>query len=495
MNIPFDNSYARLPERFYARTTPVRVSAPQLIIWNDALAQQLCLDTARMEPTTLAEFFSGNRLPDGAEPLAQAYAGHQFGYFVPQLGDGRAVLLGEVLDQQGQRFDIQLKGAGRTPFSRSGDGRAPIGPVLREYLVSEAMHALGVPTTRALAAVSTGEAVFRDVSQPGAVITRVASSHLRIGTVQYFAARGDRAALTQLIDYTLARHFPAAAAIADSAQRPGMVLLEQVVARQARLVAQWMALGFIHGVMNTDNMTLSGETIDYGPCAFMEQFAPHTVFSAIDRDGRYAWDQQPRIAQWNLARLAEALLNAEEEPSAGVAEAERIVGGFMPQYAVAWRTQMGAKLGLLHVTDDDDTLIQQCLTHLEQQGADFTQCFTQLTDFLVEKRAAHSTENGRNEPVPTLLPEDWLAAWQARLAHDNSTVEQQVALMRQHNPIVIPRNHLVAEVITAAEEQQDYAPFKRLLAAVTRPYQAPTEERLRQPAPAEERVWRTFCGT
>lgn len=483
MKIPFDNSYARLPERFYARTSPVRAPEPSLIAWNDALSSELSIQADATDQDLLAQVFSGNQQPEGAEPLAQAYAGHQFGQFVPQLGDGRAVLLGEVVDQHGQRRDIQLKGAGRTPFSRGGDGRAPIGPVLREYLVSEAMHALGVPTTRALAAVSTGESIFRDYAQPGAVITRIAASHIRIGTFQYFAARGDQAALNDLVTHSLARHYPNAVAQASKALPASMVLLEQVVARQAQLVAHWMSLGFIHGVMNTDNMTISGETIDYGPCAFMEQFDPQTVFSAIDRDGRYAWHNQPRIAQWNLARLAEALLNAEEDPSSALPEAERIIGGFMPEYEAAWRQRMGGKLGLHPVDKADDALIQQLLDELHQKRADFTQSFYQL----IARRS--------NEQAFTAASDSWLQAWFDRLARENTTVEAQVALMRDSSPRVIPRNHLVAEVIAAAEDNADYAPFQRLLAAVTSPQREPEDVRLALPAEPAEQVFRTFCGT
>ncbi|WLD57617.1 YdiU family protein [Salinispirillum sp. LH 10-3-1] len=483
MKIPFDNSYARLPERFFARTSPVRVPEPALIAWNEALSAELNILADPSDTSLLARVFSGNQLPEGADPVAQAYAGHQFGQFVPQLGDGRAVLLGEVVDQHGQRRDIQLKGAGRTPFSRGGDGRAPIGPVLREYLVSEAMHALGVPTTRALAAVRTGESVFRDYAQPGAIITRIAASHIRIGTFQYFAARGDQEALNTLVDHSLARHYPDALPQAPKEMPASMVLLEQVVARQAQLVAHWMSLGFIHGVMNTDNMTISGETIDYGPCAFMEQYDPQTVFSAIDRDGRYAWHNQPRIAQWNLARLAEALLNANDDPSSALPEAERLIGSFMPQYEAAWRQRMGGKLGLHQLDESDDALIQQLLDELYQQQADFTQSFHQLI-----ARRTHAQ-------APTVVSAQWLSAWLDRLAQADTTVDEQVAVMRQSSPSVIPRNHLVAEVIAAAEDDADYAPFQRLLAVVTAPQHAPEDARLMQPAEPQERVFRTFCGT
>ncbi|MFC3852148.1 YdiU family protein [Salinispirillum marinum] len=474
----FANRYAQLPSAFFARQLPIPVAAPTLITFNSALAEELGYQGS-VEAEQLARWFSGNEVIPGADPLAQAYAGHQFGHFVPQLGDGRAILLGDVLDVRGQVRDLQLKGAGRTPFSRGGDGRAPIGPVLREYLLSEAMHALGVPTTRALAAVTTGERIFRDVSVPGAILTRVAASHIRIGTFQFFAARGNKTALHALTEHSLARHYP------DRLQDPvpTMALLEEVVKRQAALVAHWMGLGFIHGVMNTDNMTISGETIDYGPCAFMENYAPDRVFSSIDRDGRYAYDQQPGIAQWNLARLAEALLNADEDPNTHLAEAERIIGSFKTHYDAAWLAVFGAKLGLTHVESDDRVLIERYLAELHQSDQDFTRGFASLLSTL------------KQLPTDVWVSEDWLADWQARLARDGTTPEQQFALLQRSNPVVIPRNHWVATVIQAAEDHADFTPFKALLAAVTRPFEHPDNSAYEQPAPPEERVFRTFCGT
>lgn len=373
----FDNHYARLPDRFFVRMDPVPVAHPALVAFNTDLAAELGLDAAGMEPHTLAAILSGNRVPQGAEPLAQAYAGHQFGQFVPQLGDGRAILLGEVIDRAGRRRDLQLKGAGRTPFSRRGDGRAALGPVLREFVVSEAMHALGVPTTRALAAVTTGEAVQRETALPGAVLTRVAASHIRVGTFQFFAARGDTEALRLLLDHAIARHAPEAAA----AEHPARAFLEAVAAVQADLIARWMGLGFIHGVMNTDNMTVSGETIDYGPCAFLDAYDPGACFSAIDQFGRYAYANQPRIAQWNLARLAEALLPLlDPDPNAAIEAANVIIAAFAGRYEAAVARVLRAKFGLTRAMEGDAALLRDGLAALEAGGADFTLAFRRLAD-------------------------------------------------------------------------------------------------------------------
>lgn len=474
----FTNRYAELPSVFYARQLPIPVAEPALIAFNSALADELGYQ-GTADADQLARWFSGNEPIAGTDPLAQAYAGHQFGHFVPQLGDGRALLLGDLFDKNGQLRDLQLKGAGRTPFSRSGDGRAPIGPVLREYLLSEAMHALGVPTTRALAAVTTGERIFRDVSVPGAILTRVAASHVRIGTFQFFAARGNKAALQALTDHCLSRHFPHR----SGDPVPTMALLEEVVKRQAQLVARWMGLGFIHGVMNTDNMTISGETIDYGPCAFMENYAPDRVFSSIDRDGRYAYDQQPGIAQWNLARLAEALLNADENPHTHLAEAEGLIGLFKTQYEQAWLAVFGAKLGLTHVEPDDRSLIERFLAELQRTDQDFTLGFSSLMSTLT------------GAPTEVLIAQDWLADWRARLRKEGTSLAQQQMLLQRSNPLVIPRNHRIAEVISAAEDHADFAPFRHLLAVLMAPYQMPDDGKFTQPAEPQERVFRTFCGT
>jgi uncharacterized protein YdiU (UPF0061 family) len=459
----FANSYARLPEHWFARHAPVPVAEPRLIRFNSALAAELGLDIAAIEAAGPALLFGGNLLPLGAEPLALAYAGHQFGNFVPRLGDGRAVLLGEVIDLHGVRRDIQLKGAGPTPFSRGGDGRAALGPVLREYLVSEAMHALGVPTTRALAAVSTGESIYREEILPGAVLTRVAGSHVRVGTFQYFAARGDETALRQLVDYVILRHYPAAA----EAEIPALALLEAVIERQAALIARWMQLGFIHGVMNTDNMAVSGETLDYGPCAFMDAYDPATVFSAIDRFGRYAYANQPRLAQWDLERAVERATEA--------------VTGFSERYEGHWLAGMRAKLGLHEPEDGDRDLITSLLDLMHQQGADFTLTFRRLADGsnLDASGAFHA----------------WMAAWRHRLSREAVTSEARTAAMRRVNPRFIPRNHRIEQVIAAAMEG-DYRPFETLLQVLQRPYEnQPDFAAYADPPLPEERVLRTFCGT
>src|SRR5271170_6460712 len=380
----FSNSYAWLPERFFVGLAPTPATKPRLIKFNESLASELGVDTRGLEPEELAAVFAGNVIPPGAEPIAMAYAGHQFGNFVPQLGDGRAILLGEVVDRNGERRDIQLKGAGRTPFSRRGDGRAALGPVLREYLISEAMHALGIPTTRALAAVSTGEPVYRDQELPGAVFARVASSHVRVGTFQYFAARGDVEAVKRLADYVVDRHDPGAA----EAERPYLALLQTVVERQARLIARWMNVGFIHGVMNTDNTALSGETIDFGPCAFMDAYDPATVFSAIDEFGRYAYGNQPAIAQWNLARFAETLLPIlDRESERAVELASEAVSAFAERFQAHWTAGMAEKLGISSAEDGDLDLVRAWLAAMHENGADFTLTFRQLCDAAVDEKA------------------------------------------------------------------------------------------------------------
>jgi uncharacterized protein YdiU (UPF0061 family) len=419
-----------------------------------------------------------------------AYAGHQFGHFVPQLGDGRANLLGEVLAANGKRYDVQLKGAGRTPFSRAGDGRAALGPVLREYVVSEAMAALGVPTTRALAAVLTGEKVFREWSLPGAVLTRVASSHLRVGTFQYFAARGDIAAVKALVAYALDRHYPE---LADAGKK-ARALLEGVVVRQARLVAQWMLLGFVHGVMNTDNTSISGETIDYGPCAFMEAFDPDQVFSSIDANGRYGYGNQHHAMHWNLVRLAEAVLSvmAEEEGSqeAAVESAQEALARFAVEFDAAFAEGMRRKLGLLTEREGDAELAQDLLSRMAEGRADFTGVFRGLAD-LVE----NGVGPGSLFAVPSKLAE-WVVRWRARIADEEVSLQQRVQVMRAASPAVIPRNHLVEAMIKAAVEREDFSPFEEMLAATARPYEQLEEfARYRVPARAEEVVRATFCGT
>ncbi|SIS80308.1 protein adenylyltransferase SelO [Phaeovulum vinaykumarii] len=471
----FDNSYARLPERFFARLPPTPVAHPHLLALNADLAVQLGLD-----PQALAaapDWMAGNALPEGAEPLAQAYAGHQFGGFVPQLGDGRAILLGELIPPAGGRVDLQLKGAGPTPWSRRGDGRAWIGPVLREYLVSEAMAALGVPTTRALAAMGTGEMVARGRGLPGAVLVRVAASHLRVGTFEYFAARGDTEALAMLTEHALARHYPDRDPPGDT---PAARLLHAVTDAQARLVARWMALGFVHGVMNTDNCAISGETIDYGPCAFLDAYHPDTVFSSIDATGRYAWGQQPQMALWNLAQLASALLPLMGAD--GVARANAALAGFAPLYQSEWLRHFGARIGLAEPTPEDRALIETLLSRMARLGADFTRVFAGLAD-----------GSARAEFADPAAFDAWAQDWRARLRQ--GTGADPEAVMAAANPRRIPRNHRIKAVIEAAVTG-DMAPFERLHAALSAPFEDRAEwDDLALPPSPDERVTQTFCGT
>ncbi len=465
MNIPFDNTYAALPAAFYTRLDPTPVKDPRMLAWNASLAQELGIAEAD------ADVFGGNAVPDGAAPLAQLYAGHQFGNYNPQLGDGRAILLGEVIDTHGSRRDIQLKGSGRTPYSRMGDGRAWLGPVLREYVVSEAMHALGIPTTRALAAVATGEPVLReDGPLPGAVLTRVAASHLRVGTFQIFAHRGEIDALRTLTDYAIARHYPQA----DGA----MGLLRAVCAAQAELVAAWMSVGFIHGVMNTDNCTISGETIDYGPCAFMDAYHEARVFSSIDQQGRYAYGNQPRIAVWNMAQLATALIQLFDDKEQAVEEATQIVHAMPAQLQAAWLRRFGAKIGLPDATAHDQPLIEDLLALMQQDGADFTNSF-----------AALGTDTARDQFTDRAAFDAWQTRWEQRAGADAAQI------MQRANPQIIPRTHRIEAMITAAVAG-DLAPFERMMTALADPYAAsPDHDDLRRPPTAQEIVPATFCGT
>ncbi len=487
----FDNSYARDLEGFFVPWQAARVDAPVLLKFNRAFATELGLDAELLDGPLGAAIFSGNQVPPGATPIAQAYAGHQFGGYSPQLGDGRALLLGEVIDRHGLRRDIAFKGSGRTPFSRGGDGKAALGPVLREYLMGEAMHALGIPTTRALAAVATGEQVMRESGAlPGAVLTRVAASHLRVGTFQFFANRGTPEQLKSLADYAIARHDPE---LAQDAQ-PYLGLLRAVTERQATLIARWMGVGFIHGVMNTDNMTISGETIDYGPCAFMDAYDPATVFSSIDRQGRYAYGNQPAIAQWNLARLAETLLPLlHSDPDQAVALATEVVNGFPARYQHHWRAGLRRKLGLLTELPDDDALVRDWLDLLQAQRADFTLAHRRLVDVA---RAGDATAL-RDLFTDPAAPDAWLARWQARAASDAAAREVRAEQMRLANPLYIPRNHQVEAALAAAVEQGDQGPFERLLAVLQQPFDArPGLGAYEQPAPADAMAgYRTFCGT
>jgi uncharacterized protein YdiU (UPF0061 family) len=469
MKIPFDNSYAALPAAFYTRQDPTPVKAPKMLAFNDTLAQVLGIDTGDLTQAT--PFFSGNKVPQGATPLAQLYAGHQFGNYNPQLGDGRAILLGEVIDQNGIRRDIQLKGSGPTPYSRSGDGRAWLGPVLREYVVSEAMHALGIPTTRALAAVSTGDPVFREQGAlPGAILTRVAKSHLRVGTFQVFAHRGEVEHLKTLTNYAIQRHYP-------DAKGP-MDLLRAVCTAQADLIAAWMSVGFIHGVMNTDNCSIAGETIDYGPCAFMDAFHIGRVFSSIDQQARYAFGNQPNIAVWNMAQLATSLLQMMDDKEAAVEEATQIVHAMPALIEAAWLRRFAPKIGITTPTAEDAKLIETLMSLMQADSADFTNSFRALSG-----DAAHDQFTNRDAYTA------WADAWQHRIANE----PDPIALMNATNPAVIPRNHRVEQMIEAAVAG-DMAPFERLMKALATPF-TDTDADLQRPPTNSEIVPATFCGT
>ncbi len=475
VSFSFDNSYAALPARFYTKMAPAPVARPGLIKVNHALAEALGLDPAALESAAGVAVLAGNAVPEGADPLAQAYAGHQFGGWSPQLGDGRAILLGEVIDTEGNRRDIQLKGSGPTPYSRMGDGRAWLGPVLREYIVSEAMHALGIPTTRALAAVTTGETVLRERPYPGAVFTRVAASHIRVGTFQFFAARGDAEALQALADHAIARHHPQA--------NGALALLDAVIAAQARLVAAWMGVGFIHGVMNTDNTTISGETIDYGPCAFMDSYHPETVYSSIDQFGRYAYNRQPDILLWNLAQLATALLPLMgEDREAAIEAATASVHRFPGLFQAEWLAVFRRKLGLLTDGPEDAALAQDLLARMAAGQADFTNTFRALLD-----------GGARDQFLEPEAFDAWAEGWEARRKTEDP--EASRAAMAGANPAVIPRNHRVEEAIAAALSG-DYAPFERLVSALATPFALADGDRdLTRPPTENEVVRQTFCGT
>ena len=488
---PFDNSYARLPERFFARLPPTPVAAPRLIRLNDKLARHLGLDPQKLSSPEGVAILAGNAVPQLGEPLAMAYAGHQFGTFVPQLGDGRAILLGEVVDVYGARRDIQLKGSGPTPFSRNGDGRAALGPVLREYIISEAMAALGIPTTRSLAVVTTGETVRREMPLPGAVLTRVASSHIRVGTFQFFAARGDVDGIRHLADHVIARHYPEAARAGNSYR----TLLDLVIDRQAELVAKWLLVGFIHGVMNTDNMSIAGETIDYGPCAFMDTYDPAAVYSSIDSFGRYAYGNQPRIALWNLTRLAETLvpLLAEDQDRA-IEMANEALGVFAGRFEAAYGAGLRRKLGLLQERPDDIPLAQDLLDRMARNSADFTLTFRRLCDAASCPDADATVRSLFTDPTDY---DSWAERWRARLADDGETTgERRATTMRAANPAFIPRNHLVEEALSAAVNDGDLSVFENLLTVLSRPYEdQPAFRRYADPPRPDQIVRQTFCGT
>ena len=486
LQLQLDNGYARELEGCYVPWQPAGSPNARLIKLNQALALELGLTPALFSAEEALGAFSGNVVPPTAQPLAQAYAGHQFGHFSPQLGDGRAVLLGERIDQNGQRRDIALKGSGRTPFSRSGDGLATLGPVLREYLMGEAMHALGIPTTRGLAVVSTGESVQRERELPGAVLTRVAASHLRIGTFEFFASRGDTATLRRLADYAIARHDLSLVGAPDRY----LGLLKAVAERQALLVARWMGVGFVHGVMNTDNMTISGETIDYGPCAFIEHLDPKAVFSSIDRHARYAFGNQPPIAQWNIARLAQALLPLIDDDEARAGElAADVVNGFADRFEQHWQRVLHAKLALPDQTPEDSMLGNDYLQLLQTHRIDYTLGFRRLMDAATGDDAPLQALFGQAQPQLTA----WLERWRQR----TGAREDTVAKLRAVNPLYIARNHQVEAALAAAVDEADFAPFERLLAVLQHPFDEREEDQaFSRPAPAEQTAcYKTFCGT
>jgi len=490
VHFPFQNTYAALPASFFARVAPTPVASPKLIKLNRPLAKSLGLDPDWLESAEGTEILAGKRIPDGADPIAMAYAGHQFGHFVPQLGDGRAILLGEVIDADGVRRDIQLKGSGPTPFSRRGDGRAALGPVLREYIVSEAMAALGIPTTRSLAAVMTGESVLRETPLPGAVLTRVASSHIRVGTFQYFAARGDTGGVRRLADHVIGRHYPQVA----NADRPYHALLEAVIGRQAELVARWLLVGFIHGVMNTDNTSISGETIDYGPCAFMDHYDPATVFSSIDEQGRYAYANQPRIALWNLTRLAECLLPLlSDDQENAISEAQSALSDFAERFDSAYQAGLRSKLGLFTAREGDPSLAQDLLDAMAKNQADFTLTFRHLSDAALDPADDRSVRQLFADPAAY---DEWAVRWRQRTGDEPQDPAARQAAMRAVNPAFIARNHRVEAVIEAAVNRDDFAPFEELLTILANPYEdQPALSGYADPPEPHQRVLQTFCGT
>lgn len=477
-----DNSYARLPETFFSSQGLNPVKSPKLIIANESLATSLGLNSQELKSEDSINVFAGNKAPEGTTPIAQAYAGHQFGHFT-KLGDGRAILLGEQITPSGERFDIQLKGSGRTPYSRGGDGRAALGPMLREYIISEAMYALGIPTTRSLAVVTTGESINRETKLPGAILTRVAASHLRVGTFEYIAYFGTKEELQILADYTINRHYPE---IKDDKEKY-LSLLKEVIKRQASLVAKWQLVGFIHGVMNTDNMTISGETIDYGPCAFMDVYDPATVFSSIDRDGRYAYGNQPSIAGWNLARFAETLLPLfHDKEEQAVEIAQEAISDFPKLYKSNWLEGMRAKLGIFNREEQDESLINDILHMMKEYREDYTNTFRALTLERHEESSFFTKEKFTK----------WYDQWQSRLKRQKESKEFSVRLMKNSNPAVIPRNHRVEEALDAAVQQGDYRVMEKLLNVLSTPYEySPEQKDYCTPPPPSNQPYRTFCGT
>ena len=478
----FDNSYARLPKTFFTLQNPTPVHSPKLVIFNESLATSLGLNGSVLQREDGIGILAGNIVPQGATPLAQAYAGHQFGHF-NMLGDGRAVLLGEQINPKGERVDIQLKGSGRTPYSRGGDGRAALGPMLREYIISEAMHALGIPTSRSLAVVSTGESVIRETNLPGAILTRVAASHIRVGTFQYAATWGKDGELQALADYTIKRHFPEI----EEDENRYVELLKVVIKRQAELIAKWQLVGFIHGVMNTDNMAISGESIDFGPCAFMDTYDPETVFSSIDRNGRYAYGNQPYMAGWNLARFAESLLSLlHEKQEQAIKIAEDAISGFYELYQTYWLAGMRAKLGIFNEEAEDQSLAEELLKIMQQYRADYTNTFRALTFKKYDDLALFGYPEFKQ----------WLSLWQARLERQQESEADSHQLMLKSNPAVIPRNHRVEEALSGAVEQGDYSVMKRLLDVLSSPFAHSPEQNEYCTLPTPTNLpYRTFCGT
>ena len=477
----FDNTYLHLPNVFYAKLPPAPVSKPEMILFNEPLATDLGLDFSQLRPDEKAALFGGNQMPNGTEPFSQAYAGHQYGHFT-MLGDGRAIVWGEHVTQTGQRYDLQFKGSGPTPYSRGGDGRAALGPMLREYIISEAMYALGIPTTRSLAVVASGERVYRETPLPGAILTRVASSHIRIGTFQYAALQRDRETIQSLLDYTIKRHYPEV----EGEQNKPLALLKRVIEKQAELITHWMRVGFIHGVMNTDNMALSGETIDYGPCAFMDAYNPGTVFSSIDHTGRYAYAKQPAIAQWNLARLAETLLPLlDDDPNKAKDLAEEAIHSFGAVYKEKSLSMLRAKVGLFGEQPRDEKLISDLLDWMQQTDADYTNTFVDLTNEVPPSGERYDSDTFK----------EWHARWQTRVAANPQPLESSLDLMRANNPVVIPRNHKVEQALEAANTG-DLQPFRDLIAALQEPYKNDSNLKPYQSPPKpDEKVCQTFCGT
>ena len=477
----FDNTYSKLPEAFISNTSPTPVKAPELIILNDGLVKKLGLNFLSMNKKELSELFSGNSLPKGSKTISQAYAGHQFGHFT-MLGDGRAVLMGEHISRNNERFDIQFKGSGKTPFSRNGDGRAALGPMLREYVVGEAMHALNIPTTRSLAVVKTGEDVVRENILPGAILTRVASSHLRVGTFQYIAARQNVDELKTLVDYTLDRHYPNI----KQSKNQAIAFLKVLMEKQIDLVVNWMRVGFIHGVMNTDNMTISGETIDYGPCAFMDTYDPQTVFSSIDQLGRYAYFNQPSITKWNLARFAESLIPLiDENKDKAIDIATEEINNFEKVYEVKWLNMMRDKLGLFGEDPKDQVLILDLLTWMHKNKADYTNTFCLLMNVKIQNNKIYTNED-------FIV---WKKRWEARLKLNNNTAEKYLKLMKSVNPLIIPRNHKVEEALTLASNG-NLTLFNKLLEILKNPYLVDSNDlEFMSPAPHNDKKYQTFCGT